>query len=146
MTKADIVTGQCFCGEVQFDIELPVFGVIYCHCTMCRQINGTDYTTWVRVLSDNFKITKGIESVTEFNVTEKTTSYFCYECSSTIYTSDKDYTDSVGILRGMIRGDVGQLPIKHFYYDDRAEWVDVQDGLPKFGGESGFEPLADPNN
>jgi len=137
----DIVVGQCFCGEVQFNIELPVFGIIYCHCNMCRQSSGADYTTWVRVLSENFKITKGEESLTKFSVTEKTSSHFCSKCSSTIYTSDKEYTDSVGVLRGMIRGDVGQLPLKHFFYDHRAPWVEVQDNLPKFGGDNGFEPI-----
>lgn len=141
MSIGDIVDGQCFCGEVQFDIELPVFGIIYCHCNMCRQSTGADYSTWVRVLADNFKITEGEESISEFSVTDNTTSYFCNKCSSTIYTIDKQYTDSVGILSGMIRGDVGQLPLKHFFYDDRAPWVNVGDELPKFGGDSGFEPL-----
>ncbi len=141
MSAVDIVTGQCFCGEVQFDIMLPVFGVIYCHCNMCRHSNGSDYTTWVRVLSENFKITKGQESVAELAITEKNSSYFCCECSSTLYTADKDYTDSIGVLRGMIRGDIGQEPLKHFFYDNRVAWLDVQDGLPKFGGKSGFEAL-----
>jgi len=141
MTLGDIVDGQCYCGTVQFDIELPVFGIIYCHCNMCRQSSGADYSTWVRVLSENFKITEGDDKLTEFKVTDKTSSFFCTKCSSTIYTADKDYTDSVGVLRGMIRGDVGQLPLKHFFYDHRAPWVDVQDSLPKFGGDSGFEPI-----
>jgi hypothetical protein len=140
MSIGDLVDGQCFCGEIQFDLELPVFGIIYCHCNMCRQTSGADYSTWVRVLTNNFKITKGDDKLTEFIITDKTSSYFCKKCSSVIYTSDKDYSDSVGVLRGMIRGDVGQLPLKHFFYDHRAPWVDVQDGLPKFGGDSGFEP------
>jgi len=143
MSVGDIVDGQCFCGEVHFEIELPVFGVIYCHCNMCRQSNGSDYTTWVRVLSENFKITKGEESVNETLISEKISSFFCTNCASTLYTSDKDYTDSVGVLRGMIRGDVGQEPLKHFFYDDRVPWTDMQDGLPKFGGETGFEPIED---
>jgi len=138
---SDTVNGQCFCGDVQFDIVLPVFGIIYCHCNMCRQANGSDYTTWVRVLSENFEITKGEENLTEFAVSEKNSSYFCNKCSSTIYTADKDYIDSVGVLRGMIRGDVGQLPLKHFFYDHRAPWVNVQDELPRFGGDSGFETI-----
>ncbi len=141
MTQGEVVVGQCYCGEVQFEIELPVFGVIYCHCNMCRQSSGADYSTWVRVLSANFNIVNGADSVTEFTISEKNTSHFCNQCGGTIYTSDSDYTDSVGVLRGVIHGDVGQLPIKHFFYDHRAPWVDVQDKLPRFGGDSGFEPL-----
>ncbi len=141
MSIGDIVDGQCYCGAVQFDIELPVFGIIYCHCNMCRQMSGADYSTWVRVLSDNFKIVEGEENLTEFIVSDKNSSYFCKKCGSSIYTSDKDYTDSVGVLRGMIRHDVGQLPLKHFFYDHRAPWVEVQDELQKFGGDSGFEPI-----
>ena len=32
-------------------------------------------------------------------------------------------------------------PEAHYYYDSRAEWTQVNDDLPKLGGEDGMQPL-----
>jgi hypothetical protein len=28
----------------------------------------------------------------------------------------------------------------HIFFDDRADWVSVHDGLPRLGGKTGLEP------
>lgn len=141
MQQSERVEGQCHCGKIQFEIELPVFGVIYCHCFQCRSHYGGDYSTWVRVVSQNFSLSRGESDLQKFSISDSSSSYFCKVCSSTVYTEDLDYPDSYGVLRGMIKNDIGQTPSSHFFYDQRQAWVEMNDDLPKFGGESGFEPI-----
>lgn len=40
-------------------------------------------------------------------------------------------------------GPIDRPPACHIYWDDRADWVVVADGLPRLGGESGLEPIPD---
>jgi hypothetical protein len=34
----------------------------------------------------------------------------------------------------------GCVPKAHLFWDDRAGWIDVEDGLARLGGKSGLEP------
>ena len=40
----------------------------------------------------------------------------------------------------------GFEPNFHVYYSDRVAWLATADDLPKLGGETGLEPLADSAN
>jgi len=39
-------------------------------------------------------------------------------------------------------GPIDREPERHIFWDERAPWVRVADGLPRFGGPTGFEPLS----
>lgn len=135
------VCGCCFCGKVQFEIQTPVNNIIFCHCNMCRQANGSDYTTWVRVPRESFNLLQGEMDLVRSDATIYASNYFCIHCGTSIYTEDLRYPDVCGILRGIIRGELDQQPSRHVFYDRKQPWVELNDGLPKFGGENGFEPL-----
>ena len=36
---------------------------------------------------------------------------------------------------------IDRPPQVHVYFDDRAEWTQVNDGLPRLGGVSGMETV-----
>ena len=38
-------------------------------------------------------------------------------------------------------GPIDRPPQVHVYFDDRADWVFVDDGLPRLGGSTGMEPV-----
>jgi len=42
-----------------------------------------------------------------------------------------------------LQGPVDRRPEMHIYFDDRADWVFVDDGLPRLGGTTGLEPLPE---
>ena len=38
---ASSLTGHCNCGAVRFEIDEPLAGASYCHCTRCQRRTGT---------------------------------------------------------------------------------------------------------
>ena len=38
-------------------------------------------------------------------------------------------------------GPIDRPPQLHVYFDDRAGWLDLDDDLPRLGGETGLEPI-----
>ena len=40
-----------------------------------------------------------------------------------------------------MEGPIDRPPQAHIWFDDRAEWVAADDGLPRLGGATGLEPI-----
>lgn len=134
------VKGQCYCGKVKFAIDMPADSVIACHCNMCRQLSGNDFSTWVSVLKEKFHILEGESNLKVFNITDHSRSYFCEHCGTRVMFEDEEYPAVVGILRGIL--DQGaELPVNgHFFVDHKAPWYAILDDIKQHGGESGIEP------
>ena len=143
MTKS--VSGACFCGDVQYAIDLPTVFCAHCHCSMCRRPHGSAYVTWVGVPADQFRITHGAQKLRTFESSEHGRRQFCDTCGTQLFCY---HIDSAGDYKIMdvtlasLADNIDRAPEAHYYYDSRADWTQVNDDLPKFGGETGSEPLA----
>ncbi|MGH2509418.1 MAG: GFA family protein, partial [Ktedonobacteraceae bacterium] len=47
--------GSCACGNVTYRCNDPV-QVVNCHCTLCRSINGSAFSTYVVAKADTVEI------------------------------------------------------------------------------------------
>lgn len=133
------VTGSCFCGEVQFTIELPTLFCGHCHCSMCRRPHGAAFVTWTAVPTNQLTITAGENRITRYQSSLKGTRSFCSNCGSQLFCQVEE--NEVDIAMAALHGPIDRLPEEHYYYDSRADWVDINDNLPKLGGADGMQPL-----
>jgi hypothetical protein len=86
------------------------------------------------------KITTGEEHITHFeNGPPKGVRSVCGKCGSHLFCQVEE--DVVDIAMAALHGPIDRLPEKHWYYDSRAEWVEINDNLPKLGGADGMQPL-----
>ena len=82
-----MIQGGCLCGAVRYSIvREPVFQ-LYCYCTDCRRVSGTDgYAAYVVQRSD---LTLDQGEPTSFSVTAKSgrtnTRNFCGKCGSRLW-------------------------------------------------------------
>ena len=134
-----VVTGSCFCGAVAFEIELPTLFCGHCHCSMCRRPHGASYVTWVGVAMERFRVTAGAGDIARFQSSEKGTRSFCKTCGSQMFCQSEP--EVIDVTLAALHGAIDRAPQGHYYFDSRAEWTVVNDDLPKYGGESGIEPL-----
>ena len=77
------VTGSCFCGAVQFEIELPTLFCAHCHCSMCRKWSGGVYLS-VEVRPDEITI-EGAENLGCYPSSEWAQRAFCKTCGSSLW-------------------------------------------------------------
>ena len=134
------VSGGCFCGAVQFEIELPTLFCGHCHCSMCRRPHGAAYVTWTAVPPERFRYTRGEEHTRTFRSSKEGSRTFCEICGSQMLCQVEH--DIIDIALSALHGPIDRAPEAHWYYDCRAAWTDINDPLPKLGGESGTEPLT----
>ena len=135
------VSGSCLCGAVRFSIRPPTLFCGHCHCSMCRRSHGAGYVTWFGVARGQFSMDSGETNLVRFRSSEHGTRSFCGRCGSSLFCEFTHHPDIVDVVLASMHAPIDRGPQCHFYFDDRVEWVAVNDGLPRLGGPTGREPL-----
>ncbi len=139
--EAERVSGGCLCGAVRFEIEFPTITCGHCHCSMCRRAHGAGFVTWIIAERQRWRMLAGEERLVRYRSSDHGTRSFCGTCGSTLFFESTSRPDQVDVVLASVEGKIDRDPELHVYFDDRAEWVHVADGLPRLGGETGLEPV-----
>lgn len=142
MAEASRVEGACLCGAVRFSVGFPSRFCGHCHCTMCQRNHGAAYVTWFGVDRDRFRVDQGEERLVVYESSEHGKRSFCGRCGSSLFCELSEHPDQVDVVLANMTGPIDLAPQAHVFFDDRADWVVVEDGLPRLGGKTGMEPLG----
>lgn len=123
--------GSCHCSSVRWEFSLPIKTVVKCHCANCRKLQGSDYSTWVIVPSDQFSISDGNENVTTYEPQGVSRKSFCSKCGSPVFlVNGKHFPDEVVLPKGNIENYTDALaPQIQVYTPDKAVWVLLHDDI-----------------
>jgi hypothetical protein len=135
------VQGACLCGAVRFQVTPPTLFCGHCHCTMCQRNHGSAYVTWFGIPNDQTAIIEGQDLLTRYASSDHGFRSFCSRCGTSLFCESAHHPDHVDIPLANMSGPIDRNPELHFYFDSHKEWVALEDGLPRLGGESGTEPL-----
>jgi len=108
---------------------------------MCRRNHGAGYVTWFVVPRSQFALDAGEGDLTRYRSSDHGTRSFCRRCGSSLFCESTHHPDVVDIVLANMLGSIDRAPSCHFYFDDRVDWMPVNDGLPRLGGTSGMEPI-----
>jgi hypothetical protein len=135
------VSGACLCGAVRFEVQLPTLFCAHCHCTLCQRSHGAGFVTWLGVRPAQLEMLQGDDRLVRHRSSEHGSRSFCGECGSSLFCDNTEHPDQVDIVLANLQGPIDRDPQMHIYYSDRADWLEVNDSLPKLGGVKGTEPL-----
>jgi len=138
---SETVRGACLCGAVRFEIRLPALFCAHCHCSICRRAHGAGYVTWVGAVTDGFTLLAGENHLVRYRSSDHGARSFCKTCGSTLFFNTAHDPERIDVVLANLLGEADLQPQFHAYFDDRAAWVEVNDGLPRLGGPTGLEPL-----
>ena len=132
------LSGQCLCGAVRFEVSGPLAAPHACHCRQCRRQSG-HHTASTHVKRTDFSLTadRGLKWYRSSDYAERG---FCAECGSSLLWDDGG--DHVYISMGSLDQPTGLTLASHIYADEKADYYDIADGLPKFAG---FDQALDPD-
>ena len=130
-------SGGCLCGAVQFEIKSGISHIVHCHCSQCRQVQGSAFATNGIVKLNNFKILSGEESLTAYESTPGQKKYFCSVCGSPIMSKTESKPDEVRIRLGTVSSDISERPMAHIFTTSKANWDEITRGLPQYDS---YEP------
>jgi hypothetical protein len=125
------VAGECLCGAVRFEIQLPTRFCVHCHCSMCRRNHGAAFVTWFGVPNRQFRIVTGESLLNRYRSSERGQRSFCSRCGTSLFcVLDRD-PETIDISLGTMNGAIDRQPQAHVFFDSHVEWVAIADQLPK---------------
>lgn len=124
------LTGECFCGEIKYEISGPLVDPLSCHCSRCRKAFSSQSSNYARVDSGDFRWLAGEEKLTSYVGKQKFGLVFCSACGSTLCgTFD-------GLIHGVALGCLNEDPaleeIHHIFVDSKASWEVLPNGVTTF--------------
>ena len=126
----ETMEGGCLCGKIRYRVSGDC-GVTHCHCIHCRKLGGAAFVTWVEAKRSNFDWLQ--DRPTEFSPRPGITRSFCAQCGSPLTYQNRESEDSIDVTAGSLDDPSGLEPDDHVWCDRKLPWVQIEDGLPRFG-------------
>ncbi len=124
------IQGSCLCGGIRFEADAIDGAGSACHCTMCQKAHGGPFGAYVTL--DGVHWLQGEELIAEYRSSEHCSRTFCKTCGSTLEFRDRRKPEHVSMAISALDGDHGGRYGYHIFADDKADWYDINDGLPTY--------------
>ncbi len=116
--------GQCQCGKVVFEIDVPARWAWHDHSRASRRAHGAAYATYVGAWRSRFRITKGEGDITRFeDEATRAVRSFCACCGTPLMYERAHAPQMVNIPRALFSSRTGREPLYHVSIDELQEWA-----------------------
>lgn len=128
-----MLTGQCYCGAVQYELEGEPGPMVNCHCRYCRRVSGAAFATTALVERAGLRFVSGEGAIAETKTAEGSRS-FCRHCGGRLYNTPASLPGSVVLMVATLDEEPTAAPIMHVNVESKAPWYEIRDDLPQFPG------------
>jgi hypothetical protein len=137
--NARTLTGNCFCGAVQYAVADEFVYAANCHCSNCRRTTGSAFKPFAGIERDKLRVTLGESGVMIFGEADSHDAH-CNRCGSLLYSVVREGA-FVHVAMGTLVDAPSILPDKHIFVGSKAPWFTIADDLPQY---EEFLPAAAP--
>ena len=138
--KGTKITGQCFCGNNQFEISGKAVDTHHCHCSICRRLQGAPFVTLSIFHKRDFKWNKGGD-LQKFDSSATVHRHRCKNCGSPLtitFEGHAKFADLIAVMRSNLDkgSDPGHPPetLRHAFFPDTVEWLEIKDNVRRTDG------------
>ena len=132
----NLLTGECLCGAVKFQISGAFESFFLCHCSRCRKDSGSAHSANLFLSAAKISWLTGEERVKRFQLPgSRHVKCFCARCGSALPFHQA--TDGMLVVpAGSLDSPVPMRPVAHICGASRANWdtdlysLEWFDGLP----------------
>ncbi len=115
-----MLSGECFCGGVKYQIHGKVFDARSCHCSRCRKAFSAQASAYALVNAEEFVWLCGEELLSNFQSLPDFGFRFCSRCGSTLCGTYKGRVH--GITLGCLNDDPDIEIGYHLFVGSKAAW------------------------
>jgi len=124
------ISGECFCGDITYEVSGNLRNARSCHCSRCRKAFSSQASAYALVEPENFRWKSGEDQLGSYVGEHGFDLQFCSKCGSTlcgIYEGDVH-----GVTLGCVNGDPGIEIGHHIFVASKAEWEVLPEGLTMY--------------
>jgi hypothetical protein len=130
--------GQCLCGDVTFEIDVPAVWAWHDHSRAGRRAHGGASATYVGSWRSRFRITGGQAGITRFeDQATGTARSFCARCGTPLIYERGHAPRMVNLPRALFAGRTGREPRYHIARDEAPDWAYFGEPLVPLKGYPG---------
>jgi len=126
------ITGSCYCGKINFELNNKPKIVVNCHCDDCKKRNGTVFSTYIAVSENDFQLSKGENTLKQYEAKNIGIKYFCPECGSPVYNKNFRLPGLSLLFYGALSNPADYKPNFNVFCSTKASWVDTINSIPSF--------------
>ena len=126
----DAITGECFCGDVRYEITGILRDARSCHCSRCRKAFSAQASAYALVNAAEFTWLSGEDLLTSYVGKHGFGLQFCSRCGSTLCGIFNGIIH--GITLGCINGDPEIEIGQHIFVASKASWEVIPDGVTTY--------------
>jgi hypothetical protein len=125
---------------VRFEIDEPLLGAVYCHCTRCQRRTGSAASATALAPAGTIRVIAGEDDVSAWDPGDGGwIKEFCARCGGHLFVRAAGDPDQRGVRLGAIDGDPGVRPMLRKFTAYAAVWEAIPDDglerLPENMGE-----------
>jgi hypothetical protein len=124
---AELVTGQCLCGGVRFELTPPLRSVIVCHCGQCRRWHG-HFGAYTAVPHDKLRFVED-QGLAWFTSSSFARRGFCRDCGSSLFW-ERNGHDSISITAGSLDAPTGLQTVLQIFAKDKGDYYELDRTTP----------------
>jgi hypothetical protein len=125
-----VITGECFCGEVQYQVNGVLRDARSCHCSRCRKAFSSQASAYALVEPQEFSWTAGESQLTSYVNREGAGLRFCSKCGSTLCGVVGGAVH--GVTLGCVNGDPEIELGRHIFVGSKASWEIIPEAVPHY--------------
>jgi len=135
-----IATGQCLCGSVKYEVEIPEKSLYagLCHCKDCQRYTGTAFASSLMVPKAGMILTGELKfygkETERGSIMERG---FCSNCGSNVLCRSDAWDDQYVLSAGTLDDPSVYKPKINIFTRSAHAHVFATDDLPKFIGMPG---------
>ena len=136
----DAITGECFCGDVRYEITGILRDARSCHCSRCRKAFSAQASAYALVNAAEFTWVSGEDLLTSYVGKQGFGLQFCSRCGSTLCGIFNGIIH--GVTLGCINGDPEIEIGQHIFVASKASWEVIPDGVTTFEERPSESPTS----
>lgn len=128
---AEMITGSCLCGAVNFEIAGEFDRFFLCHCSRCQKGTGTAHAANLFSTTALINWSSGQEKIKTYRVPETLHSRsFCSVCGSVVPNMQMG-GELLVVPAGSLDSKISIRPNNHICMSSRAVWDDNLGAIPE---------------
>jgi hypothetical protein len=124
------ISGECFCGDITYEILGKLRDARSCHCSRCRKAFSAQASAYALVNPSEFRWLTGEEQLTSYLGEHGFGFQFCSKCGSTLCGVFEETVH--GVTLGCTNGDLDVEIGRHIFVGSKASWEIIPAGVVTF--------------
>lgn len=122
-----MVSGQCNCGAVRFEIDADLPGIYVCHCSICRRSTGSQGIAVVVFPKEQLRWLAGEDQVATWKKPGADwQTWFCRTCGSPV-PGENDAATMFAPAGTLSQGAESLRVLHHVWVGSKAPWDEIGD-------------------